>query len=135
MQISKSSTQPSDGMAPNGQMQQPSGGGGNQQSRGETGTVTTISSDSITIKSSRGEAEMKYTITDSTTVTDNGETASVSDIQVGDTVRIQTGATDGETTTATKIEINPTENTDRGGPGDNTPTNVGGSGGGRNQPS
>ena len=128
MQISKSSSQPVEGMVPNGQMQQPSGGG-NRRGRGETGTVTTISSDSITIKSSRGEAEIKYTITDSTTVTDNGETASVGDIQVGDTVRVQTGTTDGETTTATNIEVNPTENIDRGGPGGNAPTNAGGSGG------
>lgn len=123
MQIGKSSIQPADGMASNGQMQQPDGG--DRQDRGTTGTVTAVSSNSITIKSTRGNTETTYTITSSTTVTDNGSSASVSDIEVGDTVRIQVSTSDNDSTTATNIEINPTENADRGGPGGNAPTSAG----------
>lgn len=68
------------------------------------GTVTAISSDSISIKTTRGTT-VTYTITSSTTVSNKGSNASVSDIKTGDTVLIrQTNDTTGD---ASAIELNP----------------------------
>jgi hypothetical protein len=89
------------------------GGFGSPFGNGGIGTVTAISDTSISIAPrTRGSSDTStsstpktYTITTSTTFTNNGSTASESDIAVGDSVLIQTGTSD--TTTATSILINP----------------------------
>lgn len=69
-----------------------------------TGTVTAVSDSSITVKTARGTT-VTYTITSSTTVDNNGSSASVSDIKVGDTVAVrQTTDTTGD---AASIQLNP----------------------------
>jgi hypothetical protein len=60
-------------------------GGGFQRSDRAFGTVSAVSSTSITIQTRSGTTST-YTITSSTTVTNAGQSASVSDIQSGDTV-------------------------------------------------
>ena len=85
--------------------------GGYQNNRGvsrtfamTTGTVSDVSSTSITIKTTRGTT-VTYTITSATTVTNGGNSASVSDIKTGDTVSVrQTNDTTGD---AASIQINP----------------------------
>jgi hypothetical protein len=69
------------------------------------GTVTTISSSSITLNNTRTGADTTLTITSSTTVTNNGQAASVSDIKTGDTVFVRTDTTN--TKQAAQIDINP----------------------------
>ncbi len=96
-----------------------SGMGGRMGNRaGGFGTVTAVSSSSITItqrefgpnSSSSSGTSKTYTINDSTTVTANGSTGSVSDIQTGDTVFIRTASS--TSTVATEIRVG-----DIGGPG------------------
>lgn len=84
------------------------------------GTVTAVSSSSITVKSSMDSSVSTLGITSSTTVTDNGESAKISDIEVGDSVMVQTGSSD--TKTATKIMLNPSMPTDTGNT-DSSPSN------------
>jgi hypothetical protein len=60
-------------------------GGGFQRGDRAFGTVSAVSSTSITIQTRSGTTST-YTITSSTTVTNAGQSASVSDIQSGDTV-------------------------------------------------
>ena len=60
-------------------------GGGFQRGDRAFGTVSAVSSTSITIQTRSGTTST-YTITSSTTVTNSGQSASVSDIQSGDTV-------------------------------------------------
>jgi len=72
---------------------------------GGFGQVTAVSSSSITITNQRTNASTTYTITSSTTITDNGQTVSASDIQTGDTVIITTSGSG--STTATRILVNP----------------------------
>jgi hypothetical protein len=73
--------------------------------RPNIGDVTAVSSSSITITSSMSGSSETFSITSSTTFTDNGQTSSVSDIQTGDTVLIRTSSS--SSTTATSIDINP----------------------------
>ncbi|HEV2403742.1 MAG TPA: hypothetical protein VGS08_06105 [Candidatus Saccharimonadales bacterium] len=68
-----------------------------------TGTVTAVSSSSITIQLTRTAASRTYSISSSTTVTQNGQTAAVSSIQIGDTVRIAKAP--GSSSLATHISI------------------------------
>lgn len=69
-----------------------------------TGTVTDVSSSSISVKTNRGTT-VTYVITSSTTVSNGGNSASVSDIKVGDTVSVrQTTDTTGD---VASIQINP----------------------------
>ncbi|WP_432980745.1 hypothetical protein [Dactylosporangium sp. CA-233914] len=75
------------------------GNGGYTTKRLQTGTVTEISTTSITAKSADGHATT-FVIGSSTTV-DNGNDQ-VSDIKTGDTVTV-VGAVDGSTATATTI--------------------------------
>lgn len=97
-------------------------GGGFGMRGGTLGTVTAVSDASITVEDSRQSTTVTYTITDDTTVTDNGSTASVSDIAVGDTVMVQASSNsssssssdDSTTQTATSIALNPSM---QGGPG------------------
>lgn len=79
---------------------------------GSFGSVTAVSDNSITVDSQRTGGSETFKITSSTTVTDNGSSASVSDIKVGDTVMIRTSTSD--TSTATSILLNPSFG---GGPG------------------
>ena len=78
---------------------------------GEFGSVTAVSSTSISVKINRSGETKTYTINSSTTITKDSATASASDIAVGDTVIVQ--ASDSDSTTATRIVINPSMN---GGP-------------------
>lgn len=79
--------------------------GGRGARRGGFGQVTAVSNNSITVQNSRTGAAQTYNITSSTTVTNNGASASVGDIKTGDTVIVRTDPTD--TSTATTIAINP----------------------------
>ncbi len=79
--------------------------------RGGFGTVAAISGSSITL-TLRSGASTTFTITNSTKVTNNGASASVSDIQVGDRVAITRDTTN--TSQADSIILNPSFG---GGPG------------------
>jgi hypothetical protein len=79
------------------------GGFGGRQMRGSVGTVSAVSSDSITIKTVSGDTKT-YKITSSTTVENDGSTGSVSDIKTGDTVAIRTESSD--SSTASRILLN-----------------------------
>jgi hypothetical protein len=82
------------------------GGPGGMSQNGSMGTVTAISSSSISVKDQRASTTKTYSITSSTTITDSGTTATYSDISVGDTVLVSTSSS--TSTTATQILINPT---------------------------
>ncbi len=90
------------------------GGGGMRMSRGNVfGEVTAVSSTSITVQehmmmNGAAAEPIALTIAADTTVTNNGATASVSDIKTGDTVMVAKTSTD--STTAKSIELNPTLN-------------------------
>ena len=96
------------GVAGNGQAR-----GGFGMRGGTFGTVTAVTSDSITVKDTRRSTTVTYAITSSTTVTDNGATAALSDVVVGDSVIVQSSSTDTTTDdstttkTATTIALNP----------------------------
>lgn len=83
--------------------------------RGDFGTVTAVSSSSITIQqpsrprsqsssSSQGQTKT-YTMTADTKVTNGDSSAAASDIKIGDTVRVETSSSDN--TTASTVELNP----------------------------
>ena len=78
------------------------GGGNNSR---VFGTVSAISSSSISIDNSRSGSTSTLSITSSTTITDAGQSSSISDIQTGDTV-IAT-KTSASSSTAASIEVNP----------------------------
>jgi hypothetical protein len=95
------------------------GGKGRMSARGGMrngvfGQVTAVSSTSISVKNTRSNSDSTLSINDATKVTNNGQTASVSDVKVGDTVIIRTSATD--TKTATQINLNPQMRGPGGGP-------------------
>lgn len=120
MQIGKSSSTTNRGS----QSLQGGMGGSMQGHDGAMGTVTAVTSDSVTIKSDRGDSDstVTYAITSDTKVTDGDETAAVSDIAVGDAVMVQTGSSSSSSNgsgakTAVRIEINPTMGGERGGAG------------------
>jgi hypothetical protein len=101
-------------------------GGGFGMRGGTRGSVTAVTDTSITVEDSRQNTTVTYTITDSTTITDGGETANISDIAVGDSVMIQSdgdtlSSDDAATKTATSIARNPTMPS--GGPGTSSSTN------------
>jgi len=93
---------------------QPGMGGRGFNRNGSFGTVTAVSSSSITVKNDRTGETKAYSISGSTTITNNGATASASDITVGDTVMVTTSST--TSTDATDIRLNPTIG-GAGGPG------------------
>lgn len=103
-----------DGQSQNGG---PGGMRGGRGMMGAMGTVTAVSSDSITISDQMRGSTATYKVTDSTTVTDNGASASLSDIAAGDQVMVRTGSTTSsdanDSQTATSIMLNPSF----GGPG------------------
>jgi hypothetical protein len=81
------------------------GHGSYQRGDRAIGTVTAVSGTSITVQSRSGSSNT-YTITSSTTVTDNGQSSSVSDIQTGDTVFMTLDSSN--TQDVTSIMLNPT---------------------------
>jgi hypothetical protein len=81
------------------------GSGGFRRRSGGIGQVTAVSPTSITISNTRTGASSTYAITGSTTITDNGQAVTTSDIQAGSTVLVMTSASD--TSTATSILVNP----------------------------
>lgn len=112
----------------NGEMAGPGGmgmGGRYGARMGGVGTVTAVSSSSITITqrsfgpdSSSSGTSKTYTIDDSTKITVDGSTASASDIKTGDTVFIRTSGS--SSTLATQISVG-----DMPGPGANTQSDTG----------
>jgi hypothetical protein len=70
------------------------GGFGGGQRRGGFGAVTAISTTSITVQNSRTGTSQTYSIGSDTTVSNMGQTGSVSDIKTGDQVIIQPSTTD-----------------------------------------
>src|SRR4030042_5480459 len=80
-------------------------GAGMNGQRPNMGTVTAINSSSITIENSRSSSEKTYTITSSTKVSNNGETASLDDIKVKDEVMIMTNSS--KSSEAAQIMLNP----------------------------
>lgn len=81
------------------------GGFGGTRRSGGFGQVTAVSSTSITLTNQRTNASTTYSITSTTTITDNGQAVTTSDIQTGDTVLVTTSAS--SSTTATSILVNP----------------------------
>lgn len=80
------------------------GGMGRGAMRGGFGEVTAVTDSSITVKNSFSGESVEYIITSSTKVTDNNETATLSDIKTGDTVMVQTASVDSRE--ATEIRLN-----------------------------
>jgi len=94
----------SSGQASNGSGGQGGFGGGFQRGDRAFGTVSSVSSTSITIQTRSGSTST-YTITSSTTVTDSGQSSSVSDIQTGDTVILSLDSSN--TQDVSSIMLNP----------------------------
>ncbi len=69
------------------------------------GTVSSISTSSITVNDNRTGSTVTLAITSTTQITNNGQSASVSDIQSGDTVFVQKDTSN--TSDAARIMINP----------------------------
>ncbi len=91
-------------------------GGRNGAMRGGViGQVTAISATSITVQNTRTSTDSTLTISSSTTVTNNGQTAAISDIKTGDTVLVRTSGTDSKQ--ATQIALNPPMRVGQGAPG------------------
>ena len=77
--------------------------GGGQ--RPTIGPVTAVSATSITVQDSHSGSDVTLSITSSTQITDNGQTAAASDITVGENVLITASTTD--KTQAARILVNP----------------------------
>lgn len=73
--------------------------------RGTMGTVTAVSSTGISLEDSRSGTASTLEITDATKVTNEGQTASISDVKVGDTVMVQSDSTNAKQ--AAQISLNP----------------------------
>jgi hypothetical protein len=69
------------------------------------GTVSSVSSSSVTVENPRTSSSTTYSITSSTKITDDGQTVTSSDIQTGDTVIITKASA--SSSNATAIEVNP----------------------------
>lgn len=82
----------------------PGGYGGGSRGDRAFGTVSAVSSSSITIQGRTGTSTT-YNITSSTTVTNDGQSSSVSDIQTGDTVIMTLDSSNTQNVTA--IMLNP----------------------------
>lgn len=89
------------------------GGGGFQRGDRAFGTVSAVSSTSITIQTRSGTSST-YNLTSSTTVTDSGQSSSVSSIQNGDTVILTLDSSN--TQNVSSILLNPSFG-GGGGPG------------------
>jgi hypothetical protein len=75
------------------------------RNRGGFGQVTAVSATNISIQNTRTGITTTYTITPSTTITDNGQTISASGIKTGDTVLVRVASRGSKTATA--IMVNP----------------------------
>lgn len=95
------------------------GFGGGMRGDRAIGTVSSVSDSSITVTTRQGSSET-YTITSSTTVTDNGQSASISDIQSGDTVFLTLSSSDSKT--VARIELNPSFGPQGSSSSDSSPT-------------
>ena len=89
-------------------------GGGFQRGDRAIGTVTAVSSTSISVQTRSGSTST-YTLTSGTTVTDSGQSSSVSDIQTGDTVFLTLDSSN--TKDVTSIMLNPSFGGGFGGSG------------------
>lgn len=108
MAMGKSGTTPTGDFAGQNRSGGPDGGfGGPGMGRmnGAMGTVTAVNSSSITVENQLRGGTSTYTIGSSTTVTDGGESASVSDITVGERVLVRTSQDDSGA--AASIMLNP----------------------------
>ena len=88
------------------------GPGARFRNGGGFGQVTAISSTSISLQNQRTSATQTFTIDGSTQITDNGQTVTTSDIQVGSVVIVRVASSG--STTASAITVNPSYG---GGPG------------------
>ncbi|HEY4964620.1 MAG TPA: hypothetical protein VIH90_08080 [Candidatus Saccharimonadales bacterium] len=79
-------------------------GGGFQRGGGGIGTVSTVSASSITVSSTSGSSKT-YSITSATTISDNGQTVTTSDIQNGEKVIVIPSTSNA--TQAARILVNP----------------------------
>lgn len=82
----------------------PSGGFRGRGMMGTLGTVTAISSDSITIKDTQRGGLVTFKISASTTVTSGTDTKAVSDIKTDATVRIEASTSDSLTAASIAIQ-------------------------------
>lgn len=106
---------PAQGGGPGGGM-----GGFRNGQRPNIGEVKAVTSDSITVSSQQSGTDQTFKITSSTTVQNNGSTASVSDIKAGDTVLIIADSSDA--TTASQIMLNPNFGPPGGGSTQSSPS-------------
>lgn len=97
------------------QLQGGFGSGNGRRINGNLGTITAISSTSITVKNDQTDVASTYTINNATIFKNGTVTASISDIKVGDTVMVRTGSSG--STTATSVTVNPEMPSMRGGMG------------------
>lgn len=89
---------------PGGAQNMPSGGFRGRGMMGTLGTVTAISSDSITVKDTQRGGLVTFKIDSSTKVTNGTDTKAVSDITTGASVRIQDSTSDSLTAGTITIE-------------------------------
>jgi hypothetical protein len=85
-----------------GQVTVPKSGGGYQTEDVQSGTVTAVSSSSITVKSADGYSAT-YAVASSTEV--NAQAAGIGTVKTGDTVRITATVSGGKTTAASIIDL------------------------------
>ena len=83
----------------------PGGGFGATRGLRAFGSVSSVSSSSITINDQRTGSSAAYNITSSTQITDNGQSVSYTDIQTGDTVVITKASS--SSNNASSIDVNP----------------------------
>jgi len=81
------------------------GGGGFSGQRPTFGSVTAVSSSSITVNDQMSNSSKTFSITSTTTITDNGQTVTTSDISVGATVAVI--ADSSSSSQASRILVNP----------------------------
>jgi len=89
------------GGAIHGQLVEPKSGGGYQTIDVQRGTVTAVSSSSITVKSADGYTAT-YAVTSSTEV--NAQAAGIATVKVGDTVEVAATVSNGKATAASIID-------------------------------
>jgi len=83
----------------------PGGGGFRTGMRGIVGQVTAISATSISVQSIRTNQVQTLGITSATRITNNGQSAGIGDIKVGDSAIVRPSSTN--TTEASQITLNP----------------------------
>lgn len=79
------------------------------------GTVTAVSSTSISVQNARTNAVTTLAITSATQITDNGSTVTATDIQVGDSVLVRKSTSNSQQ--AASIDVNPSFGGGMGSPG------------------